>query len=238
MTIIQHVLVAFLVLGMPVWDYFETKRLKASTNPKAKVQSYQMGIATLWLLTLVVFIITPDRMGLFRLPDSLHFEGELASFVKGLSGPVMVGLAIGSILPIILLRFRPNSSNAYRKQFESLDFFLPKTTEQRWWFVLVSLTAGFCEEVVYRAFLYRYFVESPWMLAFWIGIILACLIFAIAHGYQGIVGIVSTFFLAFMFFVLWYAFGTLWVPIVIHVLFDLRVLLFPKLDKQLDKQLG
>lgn len=229
MVLIQHLLVACLVIGIPTWDYFETKRLKASNNPKAKVQSYQMGIAVMWLLTLVVFLITPDKTALFRLPNSLNFEGELASFIKGLSGPVIVGLVIGSILPIILLRFKPNRSNFYQKQFESLDFFLPSTREQRWWFVLVSLTAGFCEEIIYRAFLYRYFSESPWVLAFWISIILACLIFGIAHGYQGFVGITSTFFLAFFMFVLWYAFGSLWVPILVHVLFDLRILLFPNL---------
>jgi len=58
---------------------------------------------------------------------------------------------------------------------------------------------------------------------------LVCLIFGIAHGYQGVVGIASTFALAFFMFVLWYSFGTLWVPIIVHALFDLRVLLFPDL---------
>ena len=229
MVVIQHLLVAFLVIGIPVWDHFETKRLKATKNPRAKVQSYQMGIATLWIVTLLVFLTTPDRGALFSLPNSLQFEGEFASFIKGLSVPVMIGLVVGSMLPIILLRFRPQNATAYKKQFKALDFFLPITTEQRWWFVLVSLSAGFCEEVIYRAFLYRYFAESPWMLVFWLGLVLACLVFAIAHGYQGIAGILSTFGLAFFMFVLWFSSGTLWVPIIAHALFDLRVLLFPDL---------
>lgn len=232
MVIIQHILVLFLVIGIPVWDYFETKRLKSSINPKAKIHSYQMGIAMLWLLTAIVFIITSDRAALFTLPESLKLTGETADFLKGFGQTGMIALGLGSMLPIILLRFWPKRATAYRKQFESLAFFLPNTFQERAWFLGISLSAGFCEEIVYRAFLYRYFAESPWALVFWLSLILACLVFASAHGYQGVVGLLSTFVFAFFMFVLWYIFGTLWVPIIVHALFDLRILLLPDLSRQ------
>jgi len=230
MVVIQHLLVLFLVIGIPVWDHFETKRLKGTKNLKAKVQSYKMAVATLWLLTIIAFLSTPDKAALFSLPESfLNFESEFASFIKGMSVSMILAISLGSMLPIILLRFRPQNAGVYKKQFESLAFFLPNTTTERWWFVLVSISAGFCEEIVYRSYLYRYFTESPWMFVFWLGLVLACLVFAIAHGYQGITGILSTFVLAAFMFILWYSFGTLWIPIIAHILFDLRILLLPDL---------
>ena len=234
MTIIQHLLVVLLVIAIPIWDHFETKRLKASTNPKSKVHSYQMGIATLWILAIFAYLAMPNKAGLFSLPESLMLTGEAADFFKGFGGTFAIALGVGSMVPIVLLRYVPKRSGMYRKQFESLAFFLPNTFQERLWFAGISLSAGFCEEIIYRAFLYQYFAESPWALAFWISLILACLVFAIAHGYQGMTGIVSTFFLALMMFVLWFSFGTLWIPIIVHAVFDLRILLLPDLtSKQL-----
>jgi membrane protease YdiL (CAAX protease family) len=55
--------------------------------------------------------------------------------------------------------------------------------------------------------------------------LVAAAIFGIDHGYQGVAGIIATTVLALVFTILFFATGTLWVPIVVHALIDLRVLL-------------
>ena len=45
---LRHFLVVLLLVGFPVWDRFETRRLKTSTDPRVKIQSYQITIVLLW----------------------------------------------------------------------------------------------------------------------------------------------------------------------------------------------
>lgn len=63
------------------------------------------------------------------------------------------------------------------------DFLLPHgVTESTVW-VLLSLTAGFCEEVVFRGYLQRQFAAIIGSVAGGIG--LQAIIFGVSHGYQG-----------------------------------------------------
>jgi hypothetical protein len=38
--LVQHLLVLFLIVGMPLWDWYEIPRLKASPDPREKVRYY------------------------------------------------------------------------------------------------------------------------------------------------------------------------------------------------------
>ena len=50
--IISHLIAVFLMVVAPVWDHYETKRLKVG-GPRAKVQSYGKTIAWLWIAAVV-----------------------------------------------------------------------------------------------------------------------------------------------------------------------------------------
>ena|SRR5215831_2523155 len=50
-------------------------------------------------------------------------------------------------------------------------------------FLAMSLTAGFCEELIYRGYLQRQFIALTWTVAG--GILLQAIVFALGHGYQG-----------------------------------------------------
>ena len=45
MLIWQHLLAVFLFVGVPVWDFYETRALKTSTNPRRKILSYRRIVA-------------------------------------------------------------------------------------------------------------------------------------------------------------------------------------------------
>src|SRR5580698_8485553 len=60
-------------------------------------------------------------------------------------------------------------------------------------------------------------------------VIVAAVVFGLAHIYQGVLGIVVTGGLGPVFCGLYFASGTLWLPIVIHAIIDLRIAVMPSL---------
>ena len=99
---------------------------------------------------------------------------------------------------------------------------LPTSARERWLFAGVALTAGLCEELLYRGFLF-----------FWIGrftphalvaVIVSAVLFGAAHAYQGPGGVVGTALLGAGLGGLYLATGSLWPPIAVHALIDLRAL--------------
>lgn len=67
-----------------------------------------------------------------------------------------------------------------RKQ---IGFLAPRTNRELGVFVLLSVTAGFVEEIVFRGYFQRQF--SALTRNVWIGAIVSALLFGSAHGYEG-----------------------------------------------------
>ena len=93
--------------------------------------------------------------------------------------------------------------------------------------MLVALSAGLCEEVVFRAWLLDVLHQIG--LAGLTLVVVASVVFGLAHIYQGVLGIVVTGGLGLVFCGLYFASGTLWLPIVIHAIIDLRIAVMPSL---------
>jgi uncharacterized protein len=66
-----------------------------------------------------------------------------------------------------------------------------------------------------------------------LAVALACVIFGIAHMYQGLKGVLGTTFLGIMFAAIFVVTGNLLVPMIVHFLIDLRILLLLPADKKL-----
>lgn len=66
---------------------------------------------------------------------------------------------------------------------ERIATMMPQTRIEAILWVLVSLTGGFCEEVIFRGYLQRQFSAFTKSLA--AGIVLQGIVFGLSHGYQG-----------------------------------------------------
>jgi membrane protease YdiL (CAAX protease family) len=95
---------------------------------------------------------------------------------------------------------------------------LPHTRRELNWFGAVSLTAGFCEEFLYRG--YFLWAMSPW-LGWWGAAALSLAIFAMGHAYQGWSGVIRTAVVGALFTLTVAVFGSLWPAIVLHAMVDL-----------------
>lgn len=216
----HHLIVAFLIVGIPLWDRYEIRRLKQSTNPHARIQSYQITLGWLWTATILLLLTT--RMGDLFTPLPLPAPGLTLS--AGVVIPVIVGLLVGTTVPLAIQRLKPGPPRPVKTLGEALLLF-PRTRAERWWFAGVSVSAGICEEVIFRGFLIRYLAVLPIGLGLVGAVLGAALIFGVDHGYQGLLGVLVTGGLALLMTALFYASGALPLAMVVHALLDLRILL-------------
>jgi hypothetical protein len=79
-------------------------------------------------------------------------------------------------------RLTPESRGRVRNRLGDLDLIVPHSPRERAWFVAVSITAGICEEFLYRGFLV--WALTPW-LGLWGAAAASLASFVSAHAYQG-----------------------------------------------------
>jgi uncharacterized protein len=94
----------------------------------------------------------------------------------------------------------------------------PRTRSEAGWWVALSMTAGFCEEFIFRGYLIWAFQS---VLGLWVSAALSVVVFALAHSYQGVKGILGTGAVGLLFTVVVLASGSLWPAIVLHALVDI-----------------
>ena len=94
----------------------------------------------------------------------------------------------------------------------------PNTPEEFALFILMSLSAGVWEELVYRGFLVWFLVPLTGVVG---AIVISALIFGLAHIYQGIRGFVASTVLGRIFAALYLFTASLWWLMVVHAAIDM-----------------
>jgi membrane protease YdiL (CAAX protease family) len=132
---------------------------------------------------------------------------------------VLGGLALGA-LTILAWRSRRASAEdkrAARERLGELVHFLPRDDRDLRAFFALSVTAGVVEELIYRG--YVIWLLAQWM-PLWTAVLLSSVAFGLAHSYQGTGGVLRTAGMGLLFAGLFVASGSLWLPMLIHALFD------------------
>jgi membrane protease YdiL (CAAX protease family) len=221
----QHLLVFVLVIVFPLWDRYEIPRLKASTDPEKKVRFYRKVIAVEWVCALIALA----AVGFGALFTIRTVPGEVGWLTKDSGGKAFLlgfaaAAAVGLALPAILAIFSETIRAKVAKATESLSYLLPSSRRERLWWWPLCITAGVCEEVLYRGFLLRYLHTFPFHFKLTVALAVAAVIFGIGHIYQGVKGAVATTALGFALGAVFLMTGSLVIPIVAHALLDLRIL--------------
>ena len=99
-----------------------------------------------------------------------------------LDGLIDVSLAIGTTA-LLRLVISPLLINLLGRWPSNTGFLLPKTMSESLIWILVSLSAGVCEELVYRGYLQRQLWSLTSSLP--VALVLQSMIFALGHIYQG-----------------------------------------------------
>lgn len=109
-----------------------------------------------------------------------------------------------------------------RREMREQMGFLPENGPEFLHYIILAITAGICEELVFRAYFIRYFQvlfgqQDP---SSTLAIVLAAVVFGLAHTYQGWKTVVKITAMAVFFGFLFVHTGSIWVLIVIHILVD------------------
>ncbi|MGI9182962.1 MAG: CPBP family intramembrane glutamic endopeptidase [Longimicrobiaceae bacterium] len=102
-----------------------------------------------------------------------------------------------------------------------LEYILPRTAGEKAAFVGVSITAGVCEELVFRGFLIPALEIATGSLP--LAVLLSCAIFGLLHSYQGMIGILRTALIGLVLAVPFLLTGSILPSMVAHAAFDLIV---------------
>jgi uncharacterized protein len=216
-TYIDHILVLLLGLALPFFSGIRgSEKLGAiHFNERIRRRFYLSNSLVLWVMALVVMAIwywngRPfDMMG-FRLPEP--------GWVAWVLSAVLVILYVADILYSML---SPEELAKTHEQWESSVPFLPEKYRELPAYTVMCITAGVCEEIMYRGFLVNYFIDPmktgfPWMAA-----IFPAVLFSIAHFYQGYKAIFKIFLLSLLFALIFIFSRSLLFVMIIHFLIDL-----------------
>lgn len=104
-------------------------------------------------------------------------------------------------------------------QIEKVRPLMPQDRRDLGPFTLVALTAGICEEALFRGFVLWYLLALIPAAAAWV---VAALLFGMAHAYQGSQGVLQTGLVGLGLVILYVLSGSLWIPMVVHAFLDVN----------------
>ncbi len=220
---------------------YQRARKRATGGVFVRARYYVNAILREWLwlaLVVIVIALTSAPLADFGLVTPGDWGTTLSLIVLGLIA-ALIGLGI------IFLPFKATWRKRLAGGIAPVRHILPRTRAERWLWIALSISAGTCEEVVFRGFLTWYFLQVGALLgwpvfsanAFLAALALSTLIFGLEHAYQGKRGILLTALLGAVFAYCYAVTGSLLLPIALHVFVDARnAFIPPSLLKILDEQ--
>ncbi len=179
----------FLFLGavIPWRGYARLKKLLArpSVDAKEKLALYAATIAFQWVLVGVVVWRSLVR-GLTIEVLGLGSHGWVEILASGLFGAIFMG----ALQWLNLRRIGKMEGEAPELLRKLANRLLPVNLAEYLPYSALAITAGVCEEFVYRGFAIAALSKAG--LPLWLVVILSSMLFGLAHAYQGRGGIVST----------------------------------------------
>ena len=197
------------------WLYPRLKRKTAAGEPRARERFYLYGIATQW--GLVMCVLVAWRM----------FDRKWDELWLGLHSPLRLacGLIVAGILLALLWMQRKAVIDRHdrlelvRRQLQSAIPLLPHTAAEHRLFRGLSLTAGICEEILFRGFVI-------WYVGAWTGLFAAAaissIVFGFAHAYLGGPHVLRTALGGGLLAIVVLGSGSLWPAMIVHAAVDLN----------------
>lgn len=159
-------------------------------------------------------------------PEFEALAAPLASW--GASFDYLLGFALAVLALMIVARLLLRRGAKKPAEDESViigdvEALLPRNAGERWCAALMSLNAGFSEEIFFRAFLPLLLVEVTGAPLLALGA--AAFLFGALHLYQGWAGVLATTLAAAGFSFVYLATGSIWWAVVLHAAMDMNALL-------------
>jgi membrane protease YdiL (CAAX protease family) len=219
------VVAGYLVVGEPVAGHVLHRRFEGRLrdDPDARRSFYVRLLVLEWglaLLALIVWLATPGvdagQVGL-RWPQ--QWPGPVTGLVVVLVLAFVVlstrALRGGALLEAAEAVRRPGEGRHSEPAGHATLALLPRTAGERRLFTVVGITAGVCEEWLYRGFFLAVVAALAGGLPTGVLVVVAALAFGLAHAYQGRVGVLTTGLLGGVMAALYLETGSLLLPVLL-----------------------
>lgn len=183
-----EILLFVYLITLPLYNKLCGNRTKhlVLTNKLSKIQCYQQTIVYLWLPTLLL-------LGVLAF-DDLSFPMFKLAF--GFTTAQLIALSILACLFLyMLISARSVAADHQKKQLvmqqmNDFQWLLPTEKKQLNWYLWgVSLSAGICEELLFRFFLLGFLTLH---LSVPMAILVSVIVFGLCHSYQGWQNVIKT----------------------------------------------
>ena len=185
MNISLFLVVALLFPLADLWLYPRLQRATAAGTPGVRVRYHLIGAASLWLVaagSVAVMLRQQQPWSDLRLdvPSPLRLAAGFAVVI--------------AYIAYVMTRYsrligKPDRLRAMMKNHANIEALLPHTPAEAKTFAFLSISAGVCEEIVYRGFVLWF--TTVW-LGVWTGFLATSVIFGLAHAYLGRTHILRT----------------------------------------------
>jgi len=211
--------VAYFAVVGPLIDYavfWPRFHRRLQTDPaRARTRLWAWSMVFAWLLVAVgaVLWVANDRSWTsfgFSVPGGWRLWASIV---------LLLLLVAYHVYTVAVVSSSAEAQASLRQQMSgAIPAVMPRTRTDLYWFGGVSLTAGFCEEFLYRG--YFIWVFTPW-LGWWGAAAVSLLCFAIGHIYQGWNGVLRTGIVGAAYTLVVAIFDSLWPAIALHAMLDL-----------------
>ncbi|MGY1706930.1 type II CAAX prenyl endopeptidase Rce1 family protein [Geodermatophilus sp. SYSU D00697] len=230
------VVAGYLVAGEPVVGHVLHRRFEGRlrSDGGARRSFYRRLLVLEWGLALVAAVVWLAAPGVTAGEVGLRWPQSLPGPLSGAAAVLVVAFVVlstralrsGALVAAAQVR-RPGEGRHAEPQAHATLALLPRTRAERRLFTVVGVTAGVCEEWLYRGFFLAVVAAVAGGLSTAALVAVAAAAFGLAHAYQGVAGVLTTGVLGGVLAALYLDTGSLLLPVVLHVLIDLRFLLVP-----------
>ncbi len=201
--ILTLLLAAYTVLVEPLLRTNLVRILKKrlNTEPNTRLLYYRTQMVWEWswvVLIIIIFIPRPQpftQLGL-TVPGPLGW---------GIMAALLLGIGLSTVLP----RRNPRALQNMQRNLEATTVMLPVTSLERKWYAVTAITAGICEELLYRGFLLNFIAITFPGLDFLIACIISGVVFGLSRAYLGGRGVFQSILNGFSFAVVYFLSGNL-----------------------------
>lgn len=199
-------------LIFPLFILLTHKKVKTNINKNNKYRlfDYKQTILIFWILTFLILI------------NHYADNKPTMNFYPNFS-IISIGLTV-LILAFALFQYTTTKVSVegaivVKEKLKNAYYYLPKTDNELKWFLFLSVSAGICEEIMFRLFLFEFLKEIVNLI---IALVLTNLIFSITHIGSGKNNLISSFILGLLFSMIYFFTENIWMAILLHISIDIN----------------